>query len=274
MSDDSKPDVLIRDDGAAALGAFNAPPRWVLLLRSSVFALGYAITVVLFAVPAVFTYPLPFRWRYRFVSQWARFNIWWLRVSCGLAFEVEGKERIPAEAAVIFCKHQSAWETLALQLIFPPQIWLLKRELLWIPFFGWGLAVLDPIAIDRRQKRNALKSLLQQGKQRLQTGRWVVIFPEGTRVPPGAHRPFQLGGAKLAEYAGVPVVPVAHNAGYFWPRRSFLKYPGTIRICIGPRIPTAGRKTAEINADAEAWIREHSARLARDPYATDARHDG
>ena len=257
---------LLRDSNAAELGAFEAPPYAVLVLRSLLFALGYTVTVVLFAVPSVLTFPLPFHWRYRFISQWARFNLWWLRITCNLRFEVEGIEHVPTTPAVIFCKHQSAWETFALQLIFPPQIWLLKRELLWVPFFGWGLAMLDPIAINRSDKRRALKTLLQQGKQRLSTGRWVVIFPEGTRVPPGTHRPFQLGGAKLAEYAGAPVVPVAHNAGYFWPRRSFLKYPGTIRLSIGPIIPTAERKTAEINAVAEEWIRSKSAELAQRPY--------
>lgn len=229
--------------------------------RSLFFSLGYVISTVLFAIPSVLTYPLPFRYRYGFISQWTRFNIWWLRVACGLNFTVEGREHIPAQPSIIFCKHQSAWETLALQLIFPPQVWLLKRELLWIPFFGWGLAMLDPIAIDRKAGRKALKTLLEQGKQRLASGRWVVIFPEGTRVPPGEQREFQLGGAKLAEYSGALVVPVAHNAGHFWPRRSFLKNPGTIRLVVGPAIATAGRTAKQINADAEHWIREQMEQL-------------
>jgi len=231
------------------------------ILRSLGFSIGYVLSTVLFAIPSILTYPLPFRYRYGFISQWTRFNIWWLRITCGLSFTVEGREHIPSVPSIIFCKHQSAWETLALQLIFPPQVWLLKRELLWIPFFGWGLAMLDPIAIDRKAGRQALKMLLEQGKERLATGRWVVIFPEGTRVPPGEHRPFQFGGAKLAEHTEAPVVPVAHNAGYFWPRRSFLKRPGTIRLVIGPSIATAGRKAAEINADAERWIRDQMEHL-------------
>lgn len=229
--------------------------------RSLLFSFGYVLSTVLFAIPSVLTYPLPFRFRYGFISKWTRFNIWWLRVACGLNFTVEGREHIPVQPSIIFCKHQSAWETLALQLVFPPQVWLLKRELLWIPFFGWGLAMLDPIAIDRNAGRKALKTLLEQGKQRLASGRWVVIFPEGTRVPPGEHREFQLGGAKLAEHTAALVVPVAHNAGYFWPKRSFLKNAGTIRLVIGPPIPTAGRKAAQINVDAERWIREQMEQL-------------
>ncbi len=233
----------------------------VLYIRSSLFSLGYVLSILVYGIPSVLTFPWPFRYRYRFISQWARFNLWWLKLTCNLTFDVEGKEHIPPGPAVIFCKHQSAWETLALQMIFPPQVWLLKRELLWIPFFGWGLAMLDPIAIDRKAGRKAVKQLIEQGRERLATGRWVVIFPEGTRVPPGEHRPFQLGGAILAERSGYPVVPVAHNAGYFWPRRSFIKKPGVIRVVVGPIIQTEELKAAGINKQAEEWIKETSNQL-------------
>ena len=233
----------------------------LLYVRSALFAVGYVITIFLFAFPSVLTYVLPFEKRFAFISQWARFNLWWLKVTCNLRYEVVGKENIPDGPVVVLCKHQSAWETLAVQMIFPAQAWLLKRELLWIPFFGWGLAVLEPIAIDRSAGRAAMKQLVQQGKERLQDGRWVIIFPEGTRVPPGQHKEFRPGGAILAEKAGVPVLPVAHNAGHYWPKRGFLKRPGVIRIVIGEPISTDGLKSSEINRQTEAWIKEKAAEL-------------
>jgi 1-acyl-sn-glycerol-3-phosphate acyltransferase len=150
--------------------------------------------------------------------------------------------------------HQSMFETLALQKLFYPQTWVLKRELLWVPLFGWGLAMLAPIAIDRKAGRKAVRQVIDQGKARLDAGLWVVIFPEGTRVAPGAKGRYGMGGALLAEHSGYPVVPVAHNAGWYWPRRGFLKYPGTIRMVVGTPITSAGKTAAEINAEAEAWI--------------------
>lgn len=226
------------------------------VLGSVLFSVGYTLSTLVFGVCAVFTFPFPFQARYRFISQWARFNLWWLDRTCGLTFQVEGRENIPSEPAIIFCKHQSAWETLALQLIFPPQVWVMKRELLWLPFFGWGLAMLDPIAIDRNGGLRSMRQLLDQGTDRLRTGRWVVIYPEGTRVPPGEHKRFQPGGAKLAQHSTRRVVPVAHNAGCFWPRRSFLKRRGVIRIVIGPAIDTVGKSAKEINQQTERWINE------------------
>lgn len=231
------------------------------VVGSVLFNIGYGLSALVFGAISPFTFPFPFRLRYKFISQWARFNLWWLKLTCGLTYQVDGRENIPNEPAIVFCKHQSAWETLALQEIFPPQIWLMKRELLWIPFFGWGLAMLDPIAIDRNAGRRALRQLVEQGTQRLRTGRWVVIFPEGTRLAPGAHQRFLPGGAKLAQESGFPVVPVAHNAGCFWPRKSFLKRPGVIRVVVGPIIQSAGKSTSEINQQAEKWINENADRL-------------
>jgi 1-acyl-sn-glycerol-3-phosphate acyltransferase len=214
------------------------------------------ITILLFAPLSVLTFPFPFNTRYQFITQWARFNLWWLDKTCRLSYQVSGEENIPTTNAIILCKHQSAWETLALQRIFPPQIWLLKRELLWIPFFGWGLAMLEPIAIDRKSGKKAMRQLLEQGVARLQAGRWVVIFPEGTRIAPGKKGRYAPGGALLAESSGYPVVPVAHNAGEFWPRRGFLKQPGIIQVIIGPVIVSKGKSAAEINAAVETWIEE------------------
>jgi 1-acyl-sn-glycerol-3-phosphate acyltransferase len=180
--------------------------------------------------------------------------IWLLRVLCNLKYEVQGQQNIPDGAAIIFCKHQSTWETLALQQIFPPQVWVLKRELFWVPFFGWALMSLGSVGIDRKSGRKAIRQIVKQGAYRLKQGRWIVIFPEGTRVAPGVRKRYGIGGAVLAEHSGFPVVPVAHNAGEFWPRRGLLKKPGTIKVVIGEPIQTNGRSAEEINKLAEEWI--------------------
>lgn len=233
----------------------------MLFLRSLLFSLGMITSTLLFAPLSILTFPLPLRQRYAFISQWARFNLWWLAVTCKLNYRVEGAENIPSDPCVILCKHQSAWETLALQMIFPQQVWVIKRELLWAPLFGWGLAMLKPIAINRQAARQALRQLVEQGTQRLTDGMWVVIFPEGTRAAPGEKRPYAPGGALLAHRAGCAVVPVAHNAGEFWPKRGFLKQPGTIRLVIGLPIATAGRHASEINTLAEHWIENTMAQI-------------
>lgn len=240
----------------------------MIVLRSLCFSLGQVLATLVFAVLALFVAPFPFTVRYRVISQWARFNLWWLTLTCNLRYRVEGAENIPARNGIIFCKHQSAWETLALQRVFPPQVYVLKRELLWVPFFGWGLAMVRPIAIRRGSGRAAVRQLVAQGRARLAEGLWVVVFPEGTRTAPGQRTQYKVGGAVLAAESGVPVVPVAHNAGDFWPRRAFFKRPGCIRMRIGPPITTAGRKPEEILAEARDWIEasvEELRRLPPDP---------
>ena len=230
-------------------------------LRSSLFALALVVVTPPYAVLALLTAPLPRLTRYRVISGWSRLVMWIARVLCGIRWQVEGGERLPSRPAVILAKHQSAWETMAFQLIFPPQSYLLKRELLWLPFFGWGLALMSPIAIDRMRGLAALRELVRRGKERLAQGFWVVVFPEGTRVAPGERRKYQLGGALLAEHSGAPVVPVAHNAGLLWPRNAFIKRPGMITVRIGPVIDSAGRDAASINALAEQWIEEQQETL-------------
>ena len=237
--------------------------RAVLALRSSLFALGQILITLLFVpiVPAAVI--LPYRRRYRVVVQWAFLNIWWLEVACGLRHRVRGLENIPGRAGIVLCKHQSAWEGLVLTRYFSPLTWVLKRELLLIPFFGWGLASLRPIAIDRSSRQSALGRVLEQGRQRLAEGVWIVIFPEGTRVAAGERGRYRPGGAALAEATGHAVVPVAHNAGDYWPRRGFLKRPGTIDLVIGKPIETRGRSAAEINARAAEWIESTVGELRR-----------
>lgn len=241
--------------------------------RSALFTVGMAISTVVFAPLSVLTFPFPYCWRYAFVTQWSRFNLWWLGVTCGVRYVVEGREHLPKGPAIVLAKHQSAFETLAFQRIFPPQVWLLKRELLWVPFFGWGLAVLEPIAIDRKATRKAMQQLLTAGSARLEHGRWVIIFPEGTRVAPGKRGRYAQGGAMLAARSGYPVVPVAHNAGEFWPRGGFIKRPGTVRIVIGPTIESHGLNAQEINALAEKWIETEMQRLAARQALPDAADD-
>jgi len=230
-------------------------------LRSALFWLALLLITPPYAVLALASAPLPRMARYRFISGWSRIVLWCLRRLCGIRWSVEGRSHLPRQPAVILSKHQSAWETLAFQEIFPPQVHVLKRELLWIPFFGWGLALMSPIAIDRARGLAALRQIARRGKERLEQGFWVVVFPEGTRVAPGRRRKYQLGGAWLAAHAGAPIVPVAHNAGRVWPRNSFAKYPGKVTVRIGPPIESTGRDPETINAMAEQWIEAQQATL-------------
>ncbi len=226
----------------------------MIVLRSFLFSLSLLILTPPFSIISVLTFPFPPLLRYRVISQWSRIVLWLLRVLCGLRYEVRGREHIPKTPSIVLCKHQSAWETLALQSVFPPQVWVMKRSMLFVPFLGWGLAMLSPIAIDRNAGRAALKQVTDQGRDRLHKGLWIVIFPEGTRVAPGKVGRYGIGGAWLATHTGTPVVPVAHNAGEFWGRNSFLKYPGTITMSIGAPIDPKGLKPGELNDQVQAWI--------------------
>ncbi len=233
----------------------------MVFVRSSIFLLLQLIWTPIYATFSLFTFPLPPLTRYRIISGLAHSMIWLLRVVCGIRMEVRGAENIPQEPCIVLCKHQSAWETFALQTVFPPQVWVLKRELLFLPFFGWGLALTSPIAINRSKAKQAIKQLLEQGKQRLAAGFCVVIFPEGTRMPYGVRGKYKIGGALLGESSGALVVPVAHNAGKFWGRQSFLKYPGTIIMSIGKPIAPKGLKADEINRQVEDWIETEMGKL-------------
>ncbi len=237
--------------------------------RALLFYAGLAVSTLILAPVCVLSLPMRFGLRYRVVSIWVHFNMWWLAKSCRLTHRVEGLENVPDTPAVVLCKHQSAWETIALNLIFRPQVWVLKRELLCIPLFGWALAALRPIAIDRSAGLSAIEQVIRQGRERLAAGCWVVVFPEGTRVAPGERGRYRFGGAKLAQRTGCPVVPVAHNAGDYWPRNSFLKRPGSIRVVIGPPITSERRRAVDINRLAEEWIESTVARI-RSEEATDA----
>ena len=223
-------------------------------LASLVFSLCMIVLTIIFSLIGILLYPLPPTTHYQVMRQYAILNINILKYLCRINYQVEGLENIPTTTSIIFSKHQSTWETMALQVFFPAHSFIVKRELLWLPFFGWGLASMRPVAINRGSGRKAIAQLLSKGKALLESGRWLVIFPEGTRVRPGQHKRYKIGGALLAAESGFPIVPVAHNAGEFWPRRGFLKRPGTVKVVIGPVIKTRDRKPEDILAEAETWI--------------------
>lgn len=230
----------------------NSKP--VLFVRSLLFWIGFVINVIVFGLSIVFLFFTPSSFRLKIARLWSRCNNLLLKVCCGIDFKVEGEENLNVETAIILCKHQSTWETLALHSFTPYVRWVFKRELMRIPVFGWALALTDPIGIDRGAGRVAIKQLIGEGTEKLNAGKWMVLFPEGTRTQPGKTRKYKIGGALLAEKSGYPVIPIAHNAGEFWPKHSFIKWPGTISVVIGPAIDAKGRSAEEINTDVFNWI--------------------
>ena len=221
----------------------------------------------------VISWFVPYRVRYAIFSRWSLFLVWWARVCCGIRWEVEGLEHKPSKPCVVLAKHQSAWETLALQAWFAPQTWVLKQELTRIPLIGWAIRMLQPIAIDRQERKEAMQQMLEQGERRLRDGIWVVVYPEGTRVPPGRSGRYQRGGAVLAAETGAAMILVAHNAGECWPKNSFLKYPGTIRVRISRPVETRGRDVEGLLKEAKDWI-ESNTRAVSSSYESDERAAG
>lgn len=235
-----------------------APPG--IVLRSTLFFLAALVVTPPYALLAWLVWPLPAKIRYRIVTSWSHLIVALARSLCGIRYRVRGT--IPAGGPyIVMAKHQSAWETLAFQVLFPAQVHVLKHWLLWVPFFGWGLATLSPITIERSPGRATLRRLLSQGQARLREGFWVIIFPEGTRVAPGTRGEYQGGGAWLACSSGVPVLPVAHNAGELWPKNGFIKHSGTVTISIGAPIHPEGRTTAALLSVVAASIEARMAEL-------------
>ncbi len=226
----------------------------MILLRSVLFWFLVILLTIPFGVALVLLTLLPLRARFFVVGLWRHGFMGLARWVLGVKMVIKGRENIPPRPVLVLAKHQSAWETVALQEIFVPTVFVLKQELLRIPFFGWGLAALRMIAIDRSAGKEALRQMLEQGKDRLAKGIWVVVFPEGTRVPPGQQVRYKPGAAYLATKTGTPVLPVAHNAGEVWPKKALLIRPGTITVSIGPAIETQGLKDAQVNGAVEAWI--------------------
>ena len=232
------------------------------LIRSLIFTTYMMASACLFGGVMALGFWLPYAAQFAIARTWARILFWVLERLCGLKYIVEGRERIPPGNHIVMSNHTSAWETVAQFLIFPPQVWVLKRELLWIPFVGWGLKLLRPIAINRGEGHRAVNQVVDQGKARLRDGLWIIIFPEGTRVIQGETRKFGVSGALLAIASGKSVVPLSHNAGKFWARRGFVKRPGTIRVVIGEPIESVGKNPRDLNEEVRQSIEAGLTRIA------------
>ena len=247
--------------------------RWhdlALLPGSVLFSLGFLCSICLIAPLVVLSFPLSLPHRYRVSQFWTGFCLWWLRLTCRIDYQIHGAECLPDHPVIVMAKHQSTWETLFLHRYLPPVAWVLKRELLWVPFFGWAAALLRPIAINRQAGAAAVKQIIRQGTAQLRQGQWIVIFPEGTRVAPGERKRYGMGGAVLAAHSGFPILPVAHNAGEYWPRRAFLKRPGVIQVRFGPLIATEGQSPQALNQQVEAWIEGAMPQLSLSPSTVSA----
>ena len=236
----------------------EAGSRWrsapVQLLGSLFFTAFWLAWTFLYAIGFVIVCLfLPFPRRFALARAYAVSVLWVLKWSCGLTFRIEGAP-LPAGCHVALWKHSSSWETLAMMVVFPRQVWVLKRELIWVPAVGLAVRQLHAIAIDRSAGHSAVAQVIEQGKERIKEGDWVIIFPEGTRMPAGETRRYGVSGTALASAAGTLLVPVAHNAGYYWPRRGLLKRPGTVRVVIGAPVAPAGREVREVNDEIQAWV--------------------
>ena len=236
------------------------------VLRSVAYLLLAILLTAPFGLLVTLSVVLPMRARFRIIALWRCCFMALCKTVLGIDYRVVGRENIPATPSVILSKHQSAWETVSLQAIFPPQVFVLKKSLLMIPFLGWAFAAVKMISIDRSAGSGALRQVVSQGCERLKAGYWVVIFPEGTRIAPGQTRRFKTGGAHLAVKSGALAVPVAHNAGEFWARNAFVKKPGTITVSIGPPIDPAGKTAEEVTALAEQWIAAEMRRISPQHY--------
>jgi 1-acyl-sn-glycerol-3-phosphate acyltransferase len=226
----------------------------MIFLRSLLYQVLLAVIVVPYWVLVMCVAWLPRMPRWKIIAGWPRLAAWLAIHLLGIRYEVRGRENIPAEAVVILSKHSSAWETLAYSEIFPPHVYVMKRELMWLPFLGWGLALFSPIFINRADNMNAMRRTIELGRERLAQGFSIMIYPEGTRIAVGKRSKYKLGGAYVAVRTGARVLPVAHNAGLLWPRHSFLKYPGKVTVVIGEPIDSAGHTPAQLMREVEDWI--------------------
>jgi len=237
-------------------------------LRSALYMGFLIVTVIPYALACLLWAPLPLNWRYRLTVGWPKLALWGARWIVGIRWQVRGLENLPEGSAIVLSKHQSAWETLFFPATLPRQVcFVYKRELHRIPFFGWGLGLLNMIPIDRTNGRDAVEQVVRLGEQRLREGRWPLLFPEGTRIAPGATGRYRMGGARLAAHTGAPILPVAHNAGRLWRRKAFIKHAGLITVSFGPLIPTEGLDAATINARVKAWIEGEMRRISPQDYS-------
>src|SRR5436309_608464 len=232
-------------------------------LRSLFFALFQLIVTPIYAILVLLAFWLPPVPRFKFITGWCWINLAAARLICGIRHRVLGRQTIPPRDPphIVMSKHSSTWETLALNFLFPPLAFVAKKELLSIPFFGWAFTLASPITIDRKAGMDAMQQIAEQGRERLAQGFWIVFYPEGTRIRAGTRARYKTGGARLAIALGVPIVPVAHNAGYLWPKGLFGKKPGTITLSIGPSISPDGKDAAQLTQEIESWIEGEVARL-------------
>ncbi len=235
--------------------------------RSLLFTAYLMASACAFGLVMALLFFLPYRSQFALARTWARGVLWMLATLCGLRYVVEGAEHLPPGNHIAMSNHTSAWETVAFFVLLPTQVWVLKRELLWVPFMGWGLRLLRPIAIDRGAGHRSVSQVVEQGQARLRDGLWIVIFPEGTRVLPGQQRKYGVSGAMLAIASGHKIVPIAHDAGQFWPRRGWLKQPGLIRVVIGPAIDPTGKEPRALTDEIRAAIELQSAKIAAAKHA-------
>ena len=236
--------------------------RFWLALRSTFFWVVFLPGILLAASLVSILFFMPLGFRIGIIKLWIEITLVALRIFCGLKFEVEGLENIPENGFIVMSKHSSTWETIALQRFFKPMVWVVKRELTWLPFFGWALTAMNAIALNRGSGRKAVNQLIKESKQRMDQGRILMLFPEGTRVLPLQHKPFKMGGAIVSQRTGYAVLPVAHNAGEFWPRHSWIKWPGTIRVVIGKPILPEGKTSDQIITEVGEWITAECDRIS------------
>jgi 1-acyl-sn-glycerol-3-phosphate acyltransferase len=235
-----------------------------LFIRSSLVLLCSSLVMPVYCVLILCALVLPLHYRHTLIRSYLAVYLYLLKTICHLDYHIEGLENIPKDRnGIIMCKHQSTWETFFLPVLFHAPAIILKKELFWVPVFGWGLAASNPIAIDRKDKQSAMQQILEQGKKCLNSGRWIIIFPEGTRMPIGVVGKYKVGGARLAVETGYPILPIAHNAGYYWPKRKFIKQPGTIHIVIGPLIESKGRSPEEVLNLTKHWIEDRVTQIDR-----------
>jgi len=236
-------------------------------IRSLVFTTLFVLTTAVFGVIVLVSalLPLSIEQRYVIPRTWGLFVAWLAGVVCNLTYTVEGQQNLPQQPFISLWKHSSTWDTLAQMFVVPPAAWLLKREVIWIPIVGWAVSTYKPIAINRSAGHSAVNQVVAQGRERLAAGMGVIVYPEGTRVAPGQTRKYGISGALLATKTGAPVVPIAHNSGYFWRRRSIMKKAGTIRVVIGPAIDPTGMDPRDVNARAQEWIEAKIAEIVAQP---------
>lgn len=235
--------------------------------RNALYITLQILLTPVWAVVICITFWMPPKARNELCATYTRTFIWFAKYLCRIDYVIKGWENLPAKPYVVLSKHSSTWETLALESWFTPGSFVAKKELLWVPFFGWGFALSSPINIDRSAGAKAMEKMIEQGKERLQKrGFTIIVFPEGTRIPAGTKGRYKTGGVRIAMGCEVPIVPIAHNAGYCWPRHPWKKYPGTITLSILPPIQTSGRSLAELNDEVERVIETEVAHLG-DPRA-------